>query len=51
MKNILININVNLQALLKSTQHQNAKTNKSTVECNYSDNYYGDQQCQPMKIK
>lgn len=49
MKNIFINITVNLQSLLKLSHQSNVNTNKSDIVCNYSNNYYGDQQCLPVK--
>jgi len=48
MKNIIKNI----QALLNSTHQDNVELNKQQqIECNYTNNYYGDQQCQAMKTE
>ena len=49
MKNIFVNISENLQNLLKLNHQDSSNTNKQKVECNYSNNYYGDQQCQTIE--
>jgi hypothetical protein len=49
MKNIFVNISINLQNLLKLNHQDSSNINKQEVECNYSNNYYGDQQCQPIE--
>ncbi len=46
------NLTTNIQSVL--SQHNAAHVEVSTeakIECNYADNYYGDQQCQLKKIK
>ena len=48
MKNIIENI----QTLLNSAHQRNAQINEQQqIECNYANDYYGDQQCQPIKIE
>jgi hypothetical protein len=48
MKNIIKNI----QTLLNSAHQRNVELNKQQkMECNYTNNYYGDQQCQAMKVE
>ena len=48
MKNIIENI----QALFNLTHQDNVELNKlQQIECNYTNNYYGDQQCQAMKTE
>lgn len=47
MKNIIKNI----QALLNSAHQDNVELNQQQIECNYTNNYYGDQQCQAMKVE
>jgi hypothetical protein len=42
----------NIQALLNSAYQRNVELNKQQqIECNYTNNYYGDQQCQAMKVE
>jgi len=50
--NIGANMSENIQTLLNLT-HQRSTDVKSQqqVECNYPNNYYGDQQCQPIQIE
>ncbi|MBA6390505.1 hypothetical protein H4J38_06870 [Colwellia sp. BRX10-3] len=48
MKNIIVNI----QILLNLTNHRNTDVkSEQQTECNYINNYYGDQQCQPMQVE
>lgn len=48
MKNIIKNI----QALLNSAHQDNVELNQQQqIECNYTNNYYGDQQCQAMNTE
>jgi hypothetical protein len=43
------NINENIQAILNLAHQCNVELNKQQqIECNYTNNYYGDQQCQVM---
>ncbi|MFT5635645.1 MAG: hypothetical protein ACI89T_001099 [Cognaticolwellia sp.] len=52
MKKIIVNINENIQILLNLTHHRNTDVkSEQQTECNYTNNYYGDQLCQSMQVE
>lgn len=56
MKSLILNMSVNMseniQTLLNLTHQPNTDVkSQQQVECNYPNNYYGDQQCQPIRLE
>ena len=52
INNIIESITDNTQVLLNLTNRSNTDmTNQQHVECNYANDYYGDQQCQFKKVE
>lgn len=56
MKNIIEkitgNLTTNVQSILSEANAIHVEISTEVeIECNYADNYYGDQQCQLKKVK
>ena len=59
MKNIIAritssinkSISENIQGIFSETGQHNDVITHQQVECNYANDYYGDQQCQFIKVK